>query len=81
MVMRFKAVPFTHLEYEALRKRSEPLSVVWGMGHVFFVVFLSMAFAIPFAGRGQSRKIPPETKETNAKRVKIKAGVTHNLSH
>ena len=46
--MRFKPIPFTHPEYEALRKRNEPLSVAWGMGHVFFVVFLAIAFAIPF---------------------------------
>ncbi len=46
--MRFKAVPFTHPDYEALQKRSKALSLVWGIGHITFVVFLAMAFAVPF---------------------------------
>ena len=45
--MRFKATPFTHPEYEALRKQSEFWANVWGLGYVFFVVFLAIACAAP----------------------------------
>ncbi|NOS71580.1 MAG: hypothetical protein HOP33_16850 [Verrucomicrobia bacterium] len=39
--------PFTHPKYEALRQRSEFLATVWGVGHVFFVLFLAMALVEP----------------------------------
>jgi len=45
--MRFKAVPFTHPKYEALRQRSEFLATLWCMGHVFFVLFLTLALVMP----------------------------------
>jgi len=48
-VMRIKVEPFAHPDYEALRKRSEPLSFMWAVGHGFFVVFVAMACAIPFS--------------------------------
>lgn len=47
-VMRVKVEPFTHPDYEALRKESEPLSFMWAMGHVIFVMFVAIACAIPF---------------------------------
>ena len=48
-VMRFKATPFTHPEYEALKLRSEFWATVWGMGHVFFVLFSALSLAAPLA--------------------------------
>ncbi len=40
---------FRSAEYAAIRERSESLAFVWGMGHVFFVVFVALALAMPFA--------------------------------
>jgi hypothetical protein len=45
--MLLKVTAFTHPEYDALRQRSEKLAVWWGVAHVFFVVFASMAAAMP----------------------------------
>jgi hypothetical protein len=45
--MRFKATPFTHPEYEALRKRSEFWANVWLLGHAFFVLYSAIACAAP----------------------------------
>ena len=39
--------PFTHPKYEALRQRSEFWATVWGVSHVFFVLFLSVSFVGP----------------------------------
>jgi len=44
-----KIAAFTHPEYDALRKRSERLAVWWGVAHVFFVLFATMAIAMPLA--------------------------------
>lgn len=46
--MPLKLGAFAHPEYDALRQRSEKLAFWWGVAHVFFVVFLSMAIAMPF---------------------------------
>jgi hypothetical protein len=45
--MRFKAKPFRHPEYDALRAQSESLAFLWGIGHGFFVLFLAMAVVAP----------------------------------
>ena len=45
--MRFRVTPFTHPEYSALLERSQPLALLWGMGHVFMIVFLAMALVAP----------------------------------
>jgi len=45
--MPLKVTAFTHPEYDALRQRSETLALWWGVAHVFFVVFASMAAAMP----------------------------------
>lgn len=47
--MRLKVEPFRHAEYDAIRERSESLAMIWGMGHVFFVVFVALALAMPVA--------------------------------
>jgi len=46
--MPLKVTAFTHPEYDALRQRSETLAVWWGVAHVFFVLFASIAVAMPF---------------------------------
>ena len=45
--MPLKVTAFTHPEYDALRQRSETLALWWGVAHVLFVVFVSMAVAMP----------------------------------
>jgi hypothetical protein len=45
--MRFKVAPFTHPDYGALKLRSEFWAIVWGMGHLFFVLYLAIACAMP----------------------------------
>jgi len=45
--MRLSVAPFRHPEYSALRERSESLTLLWGIGHVFFVLFLVIALAAP----------------------------------
>lgn len=47
--MRLKITPFNPPQYAALRKRSESLAFMWGMGHVFFVLFLIMAIVAPIS--------------------------------
>lgn len=47
--MRVSVTPFRHPEYSALRERSESLALMWGIGHVCFVLFLVMAVAAPIA--------------------------------
>ena len=46
--MRFKASPFTHPDYSAVLAKSQMWASVWGMGHVFMVVFFAIAMAVPF---------------------------------
>lgn len=57
--MRFKVTPFTHPEYEALRLKSEFLASMWGTGHVFLVVFVTFALAVP-VGIAMDAMIYPE---------------------
>jgi len=47
--MRFSITPFSHSEYSALRKQSDSLALLWGIGHVFFVLFLTFALVMPVA--------------------------------
>jgi hypothetical protein len=61
--MRFRVTPFRHPEYSALLERSQPLALLWGMGHVFMVVFLAIALVAPL-GVVMVAMIDPEfTKE------------------
>lgn len=46
--MRFKAQPLKHAEYDSVRQRSELLSQIWLCGYVLFVLFASIACAMPF---------------------------------
>jgi hypothetical protein len=50
---------FRSAEYALIRERSESLALVWGMGHVFFVVFVALALATSFAV-GLAVMIDPE---------------------
>jgi hypothetical protein len=45
--MRFKATAFTHPEYNTLKRHSEAWAMVWGIGHLTFVIFLVVACSIP----------------------------------
>ena len=45
--MQFKAKRFTHPEYAALKQRSESLALTWGVGHAFFLIFVTAACAMP----------------------------------
>ena len=45
--MRSSVTPFRHPEYSALRERSESLALLWGIGHVVFVLFFALALATP----------------------------------
>lgn len=47
--MRFRVLPFRHPDYSALRERSKSLALLWGMGHVVFVLALAVAFGAPLA--------------------------------
>ena len=47
--MHLKITPFSHPQHTALRKQSESLALMWGMGHVFFVLFLAMAIVTPIS--------------------------------
>ena len=45
--MRLSVMPFKHPEYSALLERSESLALLWGIGHVCFILFLVMALVAP----------------------------------
>jgi|SRR5581483_6482922 len=47
-LMRLSVAPFRHPDYSALRGRSETLALVWGVGHLVFVLFLAFALIVPF---------------------------------
>lgn len=55
--------PFTHPKYEALKQRSKFLATVWEVGHVFFVVFLTLALVVPFGVAMQLMIYPDLTRE------------------
>ncbi|HEY3857674.1 MAG TPA: hypothetical protein VGO67_25100 [Verrucomicrobiae bacterium] len=57
-----KATPFSHPDYSALRERSQFLATVWGIGHVFMVVFFAIAIVVPF-GVGMIRMVAPDLIE------------------
>ena len=39
--------PFTNPKYQALKQRSGFLATLFGLGHVFFVLFLALALILP----------------------------------
>ncbi len=45
--MAFKIAPFDHPDYRALRKRSESLALLWGVGYAINVLFLTVFFTVP----------------------------------
>ena len=45
--MRLSITPMENPEYLALRDRSERLALMWGIGHVLFVLFLAFALIAP----------------------------------
>jgi len=45
--MSLKITPFTHPEYDALRKRSQKLASWWEAAHALFVIFAVMGIATP----------------------------------
>jgi len=63
--MRFSITPFSHSEYSALRKQSESLALLWGIGHVFFALFLTFALVAPVAV-AMAAMIEPEISRERA---------------
>jgi uncharacterized membrane protein (DUF485 family) len=66
--MRFSITPFSHSEYSALRKQSESLALLWGIGHAFFVLFLTFALVAPIAV-AMAATIEPEISSERARDV------------
>lgn len=63
--MRLKAKPFSHAKYDALRHRNESLALLWGVGHLVFLLFLVLALVGPI-GVAMAAMINPDVPKDRA---------------